>query len=202
MSYNLHTPRWVVTQSGAFIFVSECVLIFFSPCIQTGVSTLAARLCSERLFLIRVCVCVCFSSGGADRQQRVWLHPPRRPCRNGRAAGDQAAPQGRGWLPHDPWERVQLGVHILPCWYPRTRFSSFFSGMCKRTEELNLVCYKKQKLSDSAGDICIHHLLSPSPQPLLVLIPLLTIPRTVASSSAWSRRSPREACTSSLLGTR
>ena len=80
---------------------------------------------------------VCFSSGGADRQQCVRLHPPSGPRRDGRAAGNQAAPEGRGRLPHDSRERFQLRVHLLPGWYPWTRYYQFIE------RELREVIYKE-----------------------------------------------------------
>lgn len=63
-------------------------------------------------------------AGGTDRQQCVWLRPPRRPCGDGRAAGHEASPgarpslagYGRGWSQlsilifpvRDPWARWEL----------------------------------------------------------------------------------------------
>ncbi len=74
-------------------------------------------LCPKLLFFDQR---MCFSSGGADWQQCVWLHPPGGPRWDGRAAGNQAASEGRGRLPHRPWERLQLRIHLLPGWYPWT----------------------------------------------------------------------------------
>lgn len=92
-----------------------CVCVFVGVCPLTY-----SYFCTKCLVLTGVCVC--FSSGGADRQQRVRLHPPGGPRRDGGAAGNQATPAGRGWLSHRPRERFQLCIHLLPGWYPRTRY--------------------------------------------------------------------------------
>ena len=131
---------------------------------------------------------VCFSSGGADRQQCVRLHPPSRPRRDGRAAGNQATPEGRGRLPHNPRERFQLRLHLLPGWHPWTRYCQIIE------RELREIIYKEM--------IFVKFFYSCRQQlpPVLILL-LMSLP-TAASSSAWSPRSPKEACTSSLQDTR